>query len=247
MVEVVKELKGLSGSHVQLKRDGDWFFVEKKYNTDRNLERYKELSGNGIRVPEIYSTGDDIYTMEYIPGTLMKEYFLYNSVRVFTSYFCSLMNQFSENTIPKDYTEVYEKKLRGIDFTQFPFTMVELVDRLPPILPSGLYHGDMTLDNIIFNDKRMEFVLVDPLTSDYDSYVFDIAKFGQDIRCGWFMRNEKTNLSSILQTIYDDVYKDFPIISNNELLILMLLRVFPYCRSEADKMFIKREVNKLWT
>ena len=57
MVEVVKELKGLSGSHVLLKRDGDWFFVEKKYNTDRNLERYKELSRNDIRVPEIYSTG----------------------------------------------------------------------------------------------------------------------------------------------------------------------------------------------
>lgn len=247
MVEIVKELKGLSGSHVTLMRDGDRFFVEKRFNTARNLERYRELGLNGIRVPKIYSTGEDIYTMEFIPGTMMKEYFIYNGAKRFSEYFIGLMDKFSITPVIKNYRETYIQKLSKIDFNEFSFTMMELVDRLPQVLPSGLYHGDMTLDNIIFNDRKDEFVLIDPLTSEYDSFVFDIAKFGQDVRCGWFIRKDKINLSSVLQTIYDEVFKRFPeIISNNELLILMLLRVYPYCLDEFDRKFIIKEVNRLW-
>ena len=56
-----------------------------------------------------------------------------------------------------------------------PFTANELYAKLPKTLPSSEYHGDFTLENILYSLKD-DFVLIDPLTTEYDSYVFDLAK-----------------------------------------------------------------------
>jgi hypothetical protein len=126
-----------------------------------------------------------------------------------------------------------------------PFTSEELLDKLPKVLPSSEYHGDFTLENILYDTNQDEFVLIDPLTTEYDSFVFDLAKLRQDLVCKWFIRNDNVYLDSKLLTIIDKL-NGFVYNENHYLLILMLMRVLPYTHNEKDKEFLMTEVRRLW-
>ena len=39
-------------------------------------------------------------------------------------------------------------------------------------MPQTTYHGDFTLENLIYDGD--EFIMIDPVTIEYDSYVFDL-------------------------------------------------------------------------
>jgi hypothetical protein len=135
----------------------------------------------------------------------------------------------------------------------FPFTKEDLILKLPKILPCSIYHGDMTLENIIYNSTR-GFYFIDPVTVPYDSWVFDIAKLRQDLECGWFLRDNDVDVGSDImldiktKKIQKNILKKFPIADNKYLLILMLLRVYRHCEiNSKDYVFIMREINHLWT
>jgi hypothetical protein len=86
------------------------------------------------------------------------------------------------------------------------------------------------------------------MTSDYDSWIFDLAKMRQDSNCFWFIRStEDKNLKKYLSIIDDKIVKKYPILKNNSLLILMLLRVYLYTKDGSeDQKFILKEIKRLW-
>jgi Ser/Thr protein kinase RdoA (MazF antagonist) len=145
------------------------------------------------------------------------------------------------------FVEVYRTKLAEKDFTQYnlPFTTEELIGKLPEYLPYSEYHGDFTLENILYNTQKNDFVLIDPLTTVYSSFVFDLAKLRQDLQCKWFIRNDSVYLDSKLQSIIDGL-QDYPHFNNDYILILMLMRVLPYTRNDTDEKFLIDEIKKLW-
>jgi len=59
-----------------------------------------------------------------------------------------------------------QKKLKEVKFEELPFTGAQLLERLPKILPSSNYHGDLTLENIIFTADR-GFFLIDCSNMQY--------------------------------------------------------------------------------
>ena len=101
---------------------------------------------------------------------------------------------------------------------------------MPKVLPRSVYHGDMTLENIIYNTNTGKFVLIDPVTTEYDSYIFDIAKMRQDLQCGWFIRNNHIMIDVKLKHIQQQLFIKYPESNNDYLLILMLLRVYCYAK-----------------
>jgi hypothetical protein len=107
------------------------------------------------------------------------------------------------------------------------------------------YHGDMTLQNILYDANTKDFVLIDPLTTEYSSYVFDLAKLRQDITCKWFIRNEKVFFDPKLQVL-DKMLSKYEHYGNDYLLILMLLRVLPYTKTVEDETFLKDKILLLW-
>jgi hypothetical protein len=242
-MKVIKELKGFSGSKVLLIQDPD-IRVRKVGGVDRNLERYKCLSRLGFPIPRILSVGDDSYDMEYIPNLDIKNFLSKNQVHRLAQFIISVVDLLRASSTPKDYTEVYNKKLNTVDFTDLVFTKEQLIDRLPKVLPSSEYHGDLTLENILYSVDNGTFVLIDPLTSEYDSWVFDMAKLRQDLVCKWFIRNYHLYIDPKLKALGDEL-KGFEYWDNDYILILMLLRVLPYTTGE-DKNFIIQEANKLW-
>jgi aminoglycoside phosphotransferase family enzyme len=127
-----------------------------------------------------------------------------------------------------------------------PFTREQLLERLPKILPSSNYHGDLTLENIIFTTNR-GFFLLDCATTEYDSYIFDIAKLRQDLELGWFTRKDNAMLNVKTKHIQQKILQQYPVANNDHLLILMLLRV--YRRSQPDTLernFLLKGIKSLW-
>ena len=102
-----------------------------------------------------------------------------------------------------------------------PFNADQLIDKLPKILPESEYYGDLTLDNILFDTQNNKFVLIDPSTTEYNSFIFDIAKLNQDLICKWFIRNKNCNLDKKLYQISESLNK----YSLNVLILLLLLHI----------------------
>jgi hypothetical protein len=90
--------------------------------------------------------------------------------------------------------------------------------------------------------------MIDGSTIDYDSWVFDLSKMRQDLCVGWFIRNnDDKNLKKYLSIIDQKLTEKYPILNNNSLVILMLLRVFLYTeKNSKDQLFIIKEIEKLW-
>lgn len=242
-MRIIKELKGHSGSRVLLMHD-QTTFVRKIGNVARNVERYTALSQLGLHFPKILSHDSTTLDLEYIPNLDIKNFLFKNQTHTLAQFIKDTIHKLSQDSYEKDYTDVFHSKLSTVDFTGLEFTKEQLLDKLPKLLPCSNYHGDLTLENILYNIHDGIFVLIDPLTTDYDSYVFDLAKLRQDIICKWFIRNDTLYIDPKLKTLSTELEK-FEHYSNPYLLILMLLRVLPYATGK-DKEFIINEANKLW-
>lgn len=245
MEKLVKTLRGHSGSIVTLIQNENGMLVRKIDNVDRNYERLKALLGY-VDVPKIYHYDGNRLDMEYIHGTDMRNYLLNNSVKDLNDFLVNTITLFSHNSIDKDYTPVYNDMLSWIEDGMFPFTKDELIDKLPKVLPQSVYHGDMTLENIIYSTGN-RFFFIDAVTLRYDSWVFDIAKLRQDLECKWFLRRDPVMLDVKLMNIQDHLLKKFPLANDDYLLILMLLRVYLHCDKDSIEYdFVVKEIKRLW-
>jgi len=242
----IKELKGFSGSKVYLMKNDKGLFIRKMDNTDRNYIKLNELSKD-FNVPKIYSYNNNILDMQYIHGLDMKSYLSVRDTRRLTDFLIRILKYFSQNSQMRDYTETYVDRLKYIKLSgDIEFTKEELLEKLPKRLPQSNYFGDLTLENIIYGEDG-EFYLIDGMTSEYDSYIFDIAKLRQDLECKWFLRNTKLLLDVKVEAIQDKILETFELANNNYILILMLLRVYRYTKSDSlEEQFLIREMNRLW-
>lgn len=246
-MKLLKELKGHSNSQIFLIEDQGQIFVRKNFDVQRNLERYQALSLIDVRIPKIYNINNDSYDMEYIPHVDIKHFLLTHNTVEISKFITDFFKKLKVNAIDKDYTQTYKDKLSKFNFEKYkmPFTINELMDQLPRILPQSSYHGDLTLENMLYDSQVNSFVLIDPITTEYDSYVFDLAKLRQDLICKWFIREEQYYFDSKLKIILDSL-SEFKYYNNNALLILMLMRVIPYTTNNQDEEFLLNEVRKLW-
>ena len=242
----IKELKGFSGSKIYLMKNNKGLFIRKMDNTDRNYIKLKELAKD-FNVPKIYSYDNNVLDMEYIHGLDMKSYLAVRDTRRLTEFLINILTFFSENTQMADYTETYKDRLKYIKLSSDTvFTKEQLLEKLPKRLPRSKYFGDLTLENIIYSEDG-QFYLIDGMTSEYDSYIFDIAKLRQDLECKWFLRDTKLLLDVKVENIQYKLLEKFELANNNYLLILMLLRVYRYTKPfSKEEAFLVKEMNRLW-
>jgi tRNA A-37 threonylcarbamoyl transferase component Bud32 len=246
MEKIVKELIGHSGSQIYLMENSEGLYVKKINNIERNIERLTDLLQKNYSVPKIYSYNSVELNMEYIHGLDMKTYLIHNNSNILFNFIEDLLDSFSFDSVYKDYTKIYENKLEWMLIeNDLPFTRDELIEKLPKILPQSTYHGDLTLENIIY--KNNSFYMIDAVTIEYDSYIFDIAKMRQDLECKWFLRSENVRIHTKLQNIQDKLRKLYPTAFDDSLLILMLLRVYLHTiKNSKDYNFIMKEIKRLW-
>ncbi len=246
-MKILKELKGHSNSQILLIEDNGCIFVRKNFDTERNIERYNVLSSIDVPIPKILKIDKESYDMEYIQHLDIKHFLSMNDAKEVLQFIIKILTVLKHNSVDCDYSDIFKNKLEKFNFEKYnlPFTKEELYEKLPKVLPQSSYHGDLTLENIIFNTVTKDFVLIDPLTTDYNSYVFDIAKLKQDLICKWFIRNDEYHFDSKLKIILEGL-NQFKYHDNNYLLILMLMRVIPYTKNKSDEDFLLTEMRKLW-
>ena len=248
-MNIIKTLTGYSGSEVLLIRDNDQLLVRKINNINRNLERLDVLKNLDINLPKILTIATDYYDMPYIPHQDMVTWLLHNPIDHFVEWLSTTIEKLKCNSNDCDWTSVYINKLSNAALIPFwqdmNFTHDQLLQKLPKILPNSHYHGDLTMENCIFgNDGK--FYLIDPITTDYAGWVFDLAKLQQDLVSGWFIRNYNVKLQGKLWDINSAIMDKYPAANNPMLLILMLLRVLPYAQNIEDKQFLIKEINHIW-
>jgi RIO-like serine/threonine protein kinase len=242
---VVKELYGFSGNQILLMQKHNQLFVRKIGSISRNIERMQALSVD-YPLPQLYTVSNKMIDMEYLYGLDIKSYLKTNNYEKLLDFILSILDKLSSNAVDKDYTETYIKKLQEVSFDEMPFTREQLLERLPKILPSSNYHGDLTLENIIFTADR-GFFLIDCATIEYDSYVFDIAKLRQDLALGWFTRKDNVMLDVKTKHIQQQILQQYPEADNDYLLILMLLRVYRHSKPNTlERNFLLQGINLLW-
>jgi hypothetical protein len=244
--KVVKELRGFSGNQILLMKKAEMLFVRKTGNIQRNIERQYALEKE-YPFPAIYGVHKNNFEMEYIHGLDMKTYLTTNNYENLINFLIEIFDKFSRLCTEKDYTKIYEYKLNQVSFeNHFPFSKNQLIDKLPPTLPQTEYHGDLTLENILYSEKK-GFILIDCQTSEYDSYIFDIAKLRQDLECKWFLRKDNVMIDVKLKHIQTKLLEMYPQAANDYLLILMLLRVYSYTKPNTfERNFITDRIKKLW-
>ena len=246
---IVKRFEGYSGGEVLLMQDLTHVFIRKIGNISRNIERLNALRDVGINIPHIITITDNYYDMEYIAHTNMVSWLLHNQVGQFTSWIIDCIENLKKNSVIKNWTKVYEDKLAVSSLAPFwcnlNFTASELISKLPIYLPTSHYHGDLTMDNCIYGANG-KFYLIDPITTEYTSWVFDLAKLMQDLESGWFIRDKDVMLQGKLWSIKSSIINAYPEVNNPYLLILMLLRVLPYTKNDRDQQFIIKEINRLY-
>jgi len=244
--KVVKELYGFSGNQILLMQKHDKLFVRKIGNIDRNVERMVALHEK-YPLPKIYKYSKNRFDMEYIHGLDIKTYLKTNHYEALLNFLTTIIDQLKSNSTDKDYSEIYKEKLNEISFSnEIPFTANQLFDKLPKILPQSEYYGDLTLENILYAENR-GFLLIDGQTTDYDSYIFDIAKLRQDLECGWFTRYDNVMIDIKIKHIQQELLKRYPIADNNYLLVLMLLRVYRYSKPNTiERNLLLEGIKRLW-
>lgn len=247
-MEVVKKLTGHSGSEVYLLNDPKRGLLVKKIgNVTRNIERITSLTELDIPICKILqSHGAEWVEFEYIHGLDIASYLTRNSPKKLIDFLISILKKLSNNKVKKNYKDILTSYLQWVDTCDdLPFTCEQLITTVNLELCSSHYHGDLTLENILFSEGQ--FVLIDAVTTVYDSYLFDIAKLRQDLDCKWFLRDKKLYLESKLTIIKNSILEEFPDADNKIFLILMLLRVYLHTKpGDSERKFILREVNRLW-
>lgn len=247
MERIIKEFIGFSGSHVYLMEDEHKKFIRKINNIERNYNKLVQLNNLNYYVPKIYKKSDNLLDIEYIHGIDMRHFFKIYDLNIFTDSIIDLINKFKKTEKTKDYKNCYINKLREIkNYNDFPFTIDEFLSKLPSKLPQSVCHGDFTLDNVIFSENK--FYMIDCSTGDFDSWIFDLAKLRQDLKCKWFLRNsDDKSLYNCLELIDNKLKQEYPEAFDDNLLILMLLRVYIYAKKDSiEQKFIVENIKSLW-
>lgn len=251
MAEIIKELHGFSGSRIYLMQRGDKVFVRKIGNVSRNFERMTHLRGK-VPIPNILNYQDETLDIEYIHGIDIKTYLLSSRPHLaIADFIIEHIEKFQATSVPEwEVESIFRANLAWYDYGsyQLPFNSDMLVSHLPKFLPWGSdYHGDMTLENILFSE-RDGFVFIDPVHVSYTSWVCDLAKLRQDLVCKWFIRREPNiNIDIKLAEIHKRIFDKYPIGANKYLLIIMLLRVLRHTTSNTfERNFLNKEIIKLW-
>lgn len=265
---VIRKLSGYSGCGVYMCCDdlGRKFVRKVSSNQDYNerlecqCEKQIAFQSDGsFRSPKIYRKGfyDGLFyfDMEFVQGNTLAESFAELDLMTVKKVLERLLkSNVSNKSLPSEQQTRLEEKILNlkavVPLSNEDFDIWEIVESINKnFLFHSWCHGDLTLENIIISPKKGIY-LFDFLDSFIDSWLIDVAKLLQDLEVGWSYRrveecrNAKLKRKILVEQVDDWLIKFDP--SKNtirnvyKLLLLNLLRIFPYETNEEDVVFLNR-------
>lgn len=258
-------LKGNSGCIVELIEASDQkFFVRKtsssnSYNDRLAIQMAKQVNfaAAGFNAPGIWDSGIDdegrlYFDMEYVPGLKMGELLSGSLPKGINNQLLLLLDQLEDlkpstiQIVPIN-EKLNEMQARGLKNDKEKAAINFLLNFEWGSVPGKECHGDMTLENLIYNDRGV--YLLDFQDVVAESFTQDLAKLSFDLEWNWSARystSEGNNLVnfgnriSILRSIKQKYQQDSGDTYPLDILAFQLfnvVRMLPYIKdNESDKV-----------
>ena len=266
---------GLSGCKLSISHDGR-FVTKTASNNDYNsrlvkqIEKqkiFKKMLIEGVECPDIIETGKDkddldYFIMKYAKGKDYRDFlncsppeeivFFTNSIFRYIETMRLTESMHAEVEFSKACIEKLESIKKNIpDLLFFEFLNNKILNMGKINIPSSFCHGDLTLSNILFSNKKIYFL--DFLDSYIESWIIDLVKLKQDLFYFWsYLRDdEEPSLRFIQASIkiwnsIEEKYREFVFSDEFKILeALNFLRIYPYAKEEKDLLIIENILKKL--
>lgn len=272
-MQKIKQLVGYSGCKLELLNNQDCLFVRKStklnaYNLRLKKQLKKQLNFKSeiVKVPQIYDYNYDenglfYFDMEFISGKTLAEYtqdILITEIVDFIKCLFKSIYFTSDDENPKA-KDIFNKKIKELEIKISNKTnLEEAFNILKDFEWSQIYkspcHGDLTLENIIITyDKQI--YLIDFLDSFYNSWMLDVAKLLQDLELKWSFRNIELSATQSLrieiakEALIEEILKlkngNKKLFAIYHLLLLNIIRIYPYTKDENTYNFLNSSVKKI--
>lgn len=260
--------RGLSGCAIKLTNSGNLLkqsasiFYNKRLENQSNKQTYfNKFNFKNIKSPKVLSTfiEEDLYCieMEYIHAENEINFFNHaapSQVEGVQNTLCNYLKILSEDSIEYDFSEELYKKLISLRLKSQYHLIIDLLlnfsEKKRIILPKTFCHGDLTMANMLFQNRNIYFL--DFLDSYIDSFLCDIVKLKQDLHYLWNLNlNDNNNLriKIIYKKLWESIYSSyFDYLESPEVKLLNIinfLRIEPYINSKKLKLLLDCILMKL--
>jgi thiamine kinase-like enzyme len=267
----VKELNGYSGCKIYLYENQEGILFVRKISPNKNYNPrlkkqaekqkyfYDFLMSENVKTPKIFQQGEKeglyFFDMEYIPGKNLIEIIPFSSqeeLKKIVYVLIDLIRKMKELKRPS-FISIKEKiknkvsKINSKLNIDAPF-LNEIITSSENFLDveETFCHGDLTFENILYDQEKEEYFLIDFLDSFIENYWFDLVKLFQDIEGKWYIiRNrylDKKNIEIKMDFIGKKIKKEFETdpywTKHNLLLKLNFARILPYAKKEDFELII---------
>ncbi len=247
---------------------------DKKYNLRLKKQCIKQenfiSSSNIVSAPKVLNKGyiNDLFffDMEYINAKTLAEYSYNIQINEITHLIRLLIENLHKqnNESNKIVQLIFNKKIEELKNKinknkNIKIAFKELENYNWENITKTPCHGDLTLENILITEDK-KIYLIDFLDSFYNSYLIDIAKLLQDLELGWSFRYEEENSTrnirlfaaknalkrAIMSMANDDKRTGGGILNDiYHILLLNMLRIYPYVHDTKTKSFLDKSVIKV--
>jgi thiamine kinase-like enzyme len=274
-MKFIKDLIGHSGCRISLYSSEKGYFIRKisksiEYNPRLKKQMLKQiffadnLQNEKIRTPKIinqgYSKGLFFFDMEFIKGLTLIEYIFKTNLSELKKITGDLLEIISL-TGSKSYDETldlskkFSEKITELK-KQVPerfYDLLEVLKKESKVLPKKnktFCHGDLVLENIIYDPIEEVYYLIDFQDVFIEHYWMDISLIFQDIDEAWYMFKHpeldpkimKIKMDYIKNLIFDKIEKNY--IPYHPLFISMkFFRIIPYTL-EKDHEYLEIVISK---
>ena len=268
----VKDLVGHSGCRLQLYRTETASFVRKSAGSAAYTARLKaqcfkqmEFAAANIHTPKVLCTGDVdghfYFDMQFIQGGTLAECIDCMSVldvAEIVGLVCKTMWAERCQTVP-DAPTIFMKKIGKLqEFRSWSNFIVDAFCLLREFDWSNVRrsscHGDLTLENILITSQK-DVYFIDFLDSFYDSWMMDAAKLLQYLELGWSFRAQPPDAARSVRLLIakEVLLKEIERAGGGakalrtiyHLLLLNVLRIYPYAQDEPTLHFLDCSVKRV--
>lgn len=262
---VVQLCKNSNGCLIVKKTSSDIVY-NKRLEKQLIKQRLFKSNCRGVSSPKIlksYTNQDNLYTfeMQLIDGQSISQYILHTDIPAINLLLDKLLDMFNINYQFDDHSStIFQNKIKQLEKTisykheSVDETFTKLKSFKFDKIHKSYCHGDLTLENILISNEG-EIYVIDFLDSFYDSWMIDAAKILQDIEIGWVYRfetpdaNRDIRLALVKQKFINKLLqlKDGKqlIISIYYILLLNLIRIYPYAKEELTLLFLNESTKKI--
>ena len=268
----VKELSGHSGCKLCLYKKDNGFFVRKSATNPSYSARLKRqcakqivFSSPTILTPKVLARGNVegkfYFDMDFVQGKTLAESVASTSIHDIEAFMKILFDTMvgSKGAHPAEVNLLFKNKIEQLQEATIGYPQAS-----PPLQVLSNFdwqhviqspcHGDLTLENILITQDKSLFV-IDLLDSFCDSWMIDIAKLLQDLALGWSFRNQQHDttrdfrLLVAKEALLGEIQKmdHYPSVLATiyHLLLMTVLRIYPYAKDEPTIHFLDVAVQKV--